>query len=65
MAPYGNSPYTHGTHFKKTKFFHIIHNVEKGYDGELFFDDVPETLAATGIPQHVIQNSENSINLSK
>ena len=68
VAPYGNGICYRDDfdgHFKKTKFFHIIHNVEKGYDGELFFDDVQDTQSIHNVPREIIQYGDNSINLSK
>lgn len=68
VAPYGNGVCCHDCfdgYFKKTKFFHVIHNVEKGYDGELFFDNIQETQSIHGIPREIIQHGDNSINLSK
>lgn len=43
----------------------MIHNVEKGYDGELFFDNVQETQHMHNIPLDIIQYGNNCINLSK
>ncbi len=36
MAAYGKNPHFFGDTFKGTTFFHIVHNLERGYEGDIF-----------------------------
>eukprot|EP00727_Mastigamoeba_balamuthi_P005271 m51a1_g14742 putative starch synthase (1382) ;mRNA; f:283567-288475 len=60
--PYANNEF--GTFFARTKFFHLIHNAEKGYEGRLFFADAGAMSGVHGVPTDIIKESDTCLNLS-
>lgn len=57
VPAYGRKSNTFGNFFQNTLFFHLIHNVEEGYEGKLYCHGDPSHIHQ--LPQYLIEDNSN------